>query len=925
MVLLFHLFILDVTFGQRVPYPFEFGNLQEQPTIVETPTSCERFGTQVIDQTIGTNTGSITFSSSLGLTTLTGNILINGKFIINSSLNFTNATVKMGKNAEIDVVDNFAFISSSSVFYACKNMWQGIVVTNGCYVKSLQSSYSDAEKAFTIDDNVQCIFYGNVFDRNYIGIKNGDADPANPGLNLQIFWANTFSCLGTLIAPRTGQVGFAGIDLDKCATTIGSSRAINTFTKLNRGINSKSSSVNVVNCEFSDMYKIGGYGIYAEKGSLKVDGMNQSFSNCLEAGIYTLGTYLTVENCVFSGNQVYGIYSSENFLSEKIYIHDNSMLLDNEECLNGIYVERPIAAGSSTTHGRVVNNYLSIDGSSKYGQSAILEGSLGIADDNFLVENNSVYIGTTSLNSAVGIHIGNGVSKSNSIVNRNDVSYNCSKKPNGINRFGIYFDVVSGTNQKITNNIVNSNNKTGQCAIHVEDSPNMLICSNSVNNLENGLHFQGNAANSVVGENIIGKASAGFWVQNSAVNNGDIGIQTLRNNQWLPNASDYSILAAANTAKIPKNSKIFVQNTSPTVLAITRNPFVLGDWFDIKNDVVNGCSTAGNVIQDKFSSSEWDIINHVIQEEGTYTDISLWDAKYRILVKMIEDPFLRNIDNNTQDFYNQYQGAVIAKLAAIDIDMRNLAAVGSAYQNNLDVLSEQKISLYDQIAVIDNSFLTVPDNIDNTKAAQKAQLLGQIRALENSIQEVRSVLLAERNTAANDVLQHNNSINANYLNEMSRQKLNQLRLVRLSGQEWTANNFNDAYTLAISDPYTVGAAVKEARSLLPYTALQGFISPEHDDAESRSGKRQKKNINTNGIVVYPNPSIGYLDIRFPTALEGDYLVTNILGEVVDKGRISKQSKALSLELLYLQDGIYNFSIITPENESYTSRFTIAKY
>jgi alpha-tubulin suppressor-like RCC1 family protein len=196
---------------------------------------------------IGTNGGTVTLT---GTQTFTGlNMAIFGTVILNGNRTFNNCDVVMGKDAKIIVNGTRTLnIHTNSHFYACGDMWDGIIVNNNgrVYVQS-GSIIEDAEIAVDVKYGALYSLNNATFNRNYIHVKKTMPPSGTPQLILDYYIVKCkFFCHTTpagttpdvLLPPRAGQrtnVAIHAVGVPKIL--VGSTLAnANTFDNTDFGI-----------------------------------------------------------------------------------------------------------------------------------------------------------------------------------------------------------------------------------------------------------------------------------------------------------------------------------------------------------------------------------------------------------------------------------------------------------------------------------------------------------------------------------------------------------------------------------------------------------------------------------------------------------------------------------------------------------------
>ncbi len=198
---------------------------------------------------IGTNGGTVTLTGSISPYTNL-NMAIFGTVILEGNRTFSNCNVVMGKDAKIIVNSGRVLnIHTNSHFYACGDMWDGIVVNNnGRILVQTGSIIEDAEVAVDIQYGAQYTLNNSTFNRNYIHVNKAMPPSGTPQLILDYpilkckFLCHATPVVGgvhaTLLSPRQSQRSYMGVQaIGVPKILVGSTLAnANTFENIDFGI-----------------------------------------------------------------------------------------------------------------------------------------------------------------------------------------------------------------------------------------------------------------------------------------------------------------------------------------------------------------------------------------------------------------------------------------------------------------------------------------------------------------------------------------------------------------------------------------------------------------------------------------------------------------------------------------------------------------
>ena len=348
------------------------------------------------------------------------------------------------------------------------------------------------------------------------------------------FSGNVFDCTMKLRQPRLNEYAYAGVYLDRCATSLGSIGALNTnlFQNLRYGVVANNSSANLTRFMIENLREPSSVGILAKDGSLNINGDGAEIKNCMQAGIEGYGANLDIVNYKFSGNQEHGIYSTENKNSENVRITNNTVRLNHANNLGAINVDRSIASGA-LTHCIVSFDSIFIEHShNRY--FGILVDQPNIAIDFMRINNNVVNIGANGEN-LFGVGTANTNGNNGTKIISNTINF-LNPSAYSMGMYGIRYITNAGKENQVSNNTVFSggSTKSGQCGIHLEATPHLLVCENQVGGTDKGIHVTGDCEPSFLKNNQMNQHNDGLYINSSARNPGDakIGTQKQFGNSW---------------------------------------------------------------------------------------------------------------------------------------------------------------------------------------------------------------------------------------------------------------------------------------------------------------------------------------------------------------------------------------------------------
>ncbi|MBX2927579.1 MAG: T9SS type A sorting domain-containing protein [Saprospiraceae bacterium] len=799
-------------------------------------------------------------------------------------------------------------------------MWKGIVLLGSAKLFFLDCRVEDAEYAVHVRGAAELSLAGNTFNRNHKGIFIDPSQPLLPNaVNVIAFENNTFTCTAPLNAPYTGQpdpgaVSYAGIDAANCSITLGSENFTNTFTLMKRGITTKNAIVGVRNCLFLEMADQAGntndsYGIYASGGSLTVTGERLTatlFRNCGDFGIYTQGVNLTVEHCFFREFNRMGIFSEGNIAGEQILLFDNRLFLENG-CVAGIHVEAPVGGPTYT----ISSNKITITETDHlvFGIRALTPQNVFGAHPGAISKNNLTVNG--ALKSAIGIIV-EGEHATNYYVGENIIHFNGAAPPADPleNWWGIALvGAVAGGNNVSFNTVTGTSGLSHitRCAIHVSNSPHTQLCKNAVNHTYHGFHFIADNADSELSENTIGEHSIGLQIEGQYTTAG-IGEQIRRHNVWTAPAWGYAAWAVQCEAPV-SNSLFFVENNTPTLMPVPRNP--VNGWFDVDNEGETNWCTALRPAE-KITSIEQRLLGGSL----TLPPVPYWELKRQLVLKLALHPEAMPIGSAAHLFYTTEAANSAGQLAQAAAMSAFALQIPDSIRQILSILNQDRLGLTDSIFAWEDalSLLEQDTTVNQALAAAKAPLLEALESLRLQELQIKEALRAVRLPLLQQAQSINAAVSVSEVWEINRKAITDYTIRRamyweeppgielITAIAWQVpNESGDAVYAArgfVNDPVLLALWMEEGHS--PAMSPSEIITPA---AASPASEWR----------VWPNPAASSLQVQLPTGIAGRITLLDLWGRQMYSRvqRADEDLDTLNIAVQEWQPGIY-FCVFQPE-------------
>lgn len=914
---------------------FSFGTILEAQQ-----TLCQQVGQNFVPTVvIGTNEFSITTSSSLGVSGWSNeNVEVNGTFKVNSNFLISYCTLKMGKNAKIEIESNNTFTSWISKYFHCgTDYWTGFVIQEGSTSSSkfTGNHIEDANRVFDIKSGSSNItIFLNKINRNKVGIYAEN-------ISLNAFVAgNVFDCTQQL------NSGFpyasAGIHLHQCpSATIGvvvSSPFKNIFRKQIYGIWLYNTTASIGLSDFYDNYLNGVNGDYS---IIEIRGHNTSLRNSFRKNRKDIEAYhsnLYVFYCSFDSCQADNITSKMNNSLQRVHISENliNMTLAPEAYPSvpktGIILDRSLGGSDEVERNIIERNHITIQDFGDpypFRGGIYVNGGIGISDY-MRIERDTIDMHKGGSHQYSRNFIDVNVSSSDHFVLKNNLLRGYNTFADGKTRWG--FHLHNGDNNT-KGNLLLSNTIFGDgvfdggcCAVHCVNSGPWSICNNWTDHTYRGLHFMGNCGQSVVGLNTINDhdffaqigsgqfIGTGLLVQGNGGDNGFIGDQTCQGNEWTipiyPSAA-WAAQVLGNMNNLPSPSTVsknefFVDNiNNPNQAPLDRQP--TNSWFfDAECFTVPVCVPTGNEQEPRLNEHDMEVIDYFPQPQIS-PSASEWEDTRQLMKKLMRYPQLATSENGVSSFRNAYTESSAGRFARFDSMLNATLLVTSIYQIAMNDIED---AIKDKQAEINDLDATVTDfsNPGSTFFVERATLLTQLGNLSNQRAALLAQILAEREPLLLACEQFNTALPENAPYEQNQKLLNTLVIKYSWGIEFSEADYNVLHSMAQQCYETAWRTRDRAAALLPPAEAAEYWREDPDFSDCGESREQKQAANRSfTFKLSPNPATDNLRISFEKPFSGNLTVSDCSGKIVLFVLDVSEKHTVDVSIVKLPPGVYVLS------------------
>ncbi|GAB4491329.1 MAG: hypothetical protein OHK0019_11350 [Saprospiraceae bacterium] len=798
-------------------------------------------------------------------------------------------------------------------------MWEGIFVEENAYVRLDESDFLNAKTALFFEQNfntystwiTKCNFVNNN-----IGIVLGMRNFSEGVIfTPQAFYDNVFEG-GNLISPLNGQISFAGIFVYRSPNCIiGSYSSVNTFKNSLYGVWASSSSVSVNGCSFSNMQvqnKIGGYGIHSNNNFMGV--VQSSFSDNSIGGIVTqhTKTLLVFGNCNFTEQESYGIYSFSNAQPGHFWIVGNTFLMNKSDDISAIYHER-IPGGSANNSNWIRGNTVVVSTQPPKDREVIAIDVYAPngGNDPFFIEDN--YVGVNNGSTPIhGIYIRNHSSNLN--VFNNDVHFLNGFTPQEIiGNLGIAVENVIGTGNKINDNDISSSffptatpeERTSyiKCGIHLANSPDFQVCSNTVDDTYRAFHLAGNLDFCDFAVNTIGRHYHGLHCIAWGGGATTLGQQNWHENVWSTSASDYEGFAA----NYGDGDPLFIFNVDETVSPSHMPPSInVDEWFFdmLTDESTSNCVNLG-ARSPEINDSDEKVMDETYPVESA---AGLWDLERELLLKLLTHPELMPAESDAKDWYDYQENSSPWKFAMAAKAYRDAFIFPENLQTLLDSLYAGHKETWDYVLKLDSLQRVDPYTLDSAILQNQLTALSELEVLQDAIEEALEDCKVFTEAGLETALEWNDELPTSTLYEENLKNIYLIDIKAAMGDSLTEDHYDILRGIASQCILDGGKSVRIAPYRLPHEEAVAYLGEEiveeNCELEERQQTLQASSARNIEVLTRPNPANDFLTVMPSEAISGTWEIYNLTGELVQQGNIPANSFSFSVPLGDIIGGIY---------------------
>jgi hypothetical protein len=912
-----------------------------------------------------------------GSNTISGNLALEGSFLIDQPVVFQGADVRASSNAKITVVTSME--SNGSKFYACEGLWEGIVAggtVNGRVSLTGGTVIEDAKVGVLFSSSSRAaIVTGTTFKRNVIGI--GYKGIGKPSFRFTEFNGNTFECKKpinfdplfdyewstsgiTIVGGKLDIIGTnnlftskirVGIEVLNATSTIKGCKmdsvnyaiypfGINILTGEDiggdydgYGITAKNSNINIENCQF---IRCAGGGVRSEKSSIAIAYSYFDFE--VVAALASLYQNLCIS--LFLSKDVIHCNQNEN---KTINIHDNTIILGKKDGI-AIYLEK-----SNKT--------------------------MYVANNNFILLHNTIFMGHD--NSLLGIYIkgkGSGSKERNCTISDNIFEWN-SKNGTGhatpifldktafvdvvyniVHRQAIghptintaSFFVSGSSNCDFFKNEVNNDrtwnpnvtasldNTTAFYFKGTAEEPcrENIIHSNTVDRIDHAFVFEGDCNHSVFTCNTMKDCITRLYLikPKSTILEPKIGEQLFlnlvgfqdnyENTPTFPVPIPSSFVNdAVHEGKAPSLSQFFVQQPdyphNPQVVKVQPG-LKKNDWFESGSPFNEfSCETQKAAVSTSLSAADEAIIAEEFVEDAAVWN---WENKIALYNRLFENPDLRVGEAST--FFDNLSTTPLATYAAALRKVNHFFDLSEELKEQVNTLYAQRESKKRELdALVNNATANYGQNWSEETTEIVADAFEEFNTIEKALFTLSDVVKQERISKAQSLKIEIAALSGNAVYQ---QDFKTLYTVILSAylNEKTVNAIQMAQLQAIAAkcPKVSGTNVFAAVSLLSPQGMatyDGTAACEGGQIPA-SGKQQHTNVS-----LYPNPSNEsmVLNVASISTLR-NIEIWDIQGRSITSLALPAYQEQLNIATTELIDGIYMLKVANSDGAIQTEKFVV---
>lgn len=901
--------------------------------------------TETFDRTLQ-NGFQVSTNNPNGLQLTNEHIFIenNATVFFDRNVTMEKCTIRAGTNAKIIIQGAYGLTTfDECLFTGCYAMWEGIEVSASAFVQLDDTEFWSAKSALFFKKNFntyKTLITNCLFKSNNIGIEIGrwpNTTDVNTIFTPQQFHGNTFEG-GGLISPLSGKKSFSGISLYRCGYAFIGTSGANTFKNLNIGIDSRHSSVGVMQADFSDMYEQDGWGGFGIISGIGYLGVQQcSFSDDAKRGICAQSTRnLFVVNNVFTGEGEYGIYSESAPPLGFAWIYGNDFTLNKSSEISAIYHQRSPSGGLTSISDNIYNliyeNDITVtDDHAKLNDISLIDvfsPSNGL--NRFPIQKNTITVNNLST-PIHGIYVRGSSSKLQ--ILENTIDYPGSPAPSEIvGSLGIAAENVFGGSNQIKQNAVASTfwttaapeEKTSyiKCGIHLYNSPAFQVCSNEVDATYRAFHFAGNLNYCDFAANSIGRHFHGLhcvkWLDGIHT---DLGPQDWHENVWSTSTGDYNGHAARYEDDEEAPFIFRVDTDFPGHMPPSIN---ISNWFfDFPTDSSSSRCLSATFPEPEITEADEEVMDETYPVESA---AGQWDLERELLMKLLTYPELMPENSPAETWYESKENTSPWLFAQAQKAFLDAFDFPENMQHDLDSLQNRYNTLWDYLLELDSMQRLNPYTIDETVLEDQESASEAFEELREAIDSTLADFAEFTAEGLDDAEAWNDDLPDTAVYEANLKAVYEIAVKAVRGDTLTEDDFDILRDIAGQCPLTGGSAVRIAPYRLPHAEAVTYLGEDQGKETCEAEERQQaseSNISLE-IRISPSPASEILTVILSQPVTGVWTVNDGIGRVCIEEKVLTSSEYFAVPLGNFPNGIYLLRVTDELNRTSVRKFSVIR-
>lgn len=548
--------------------------------------------------------------------------------------------------------------------------------------------------------------------------------------------------------------------------------------------------------------------------------------------------------------------------------------------------------------------------------------------DKFPIQRN--YIAVNSRSTPIhGIYARDNCSRFD--ISSNDVYYLGTPAPSEVTAtLGIAIENVNGESNRVDSNTIVSSfwpnaepeEQTSyiKCGIHLYNSPNFQVCSNTLNDTYRAFHMSGYLDYCDFAKNNIDRHFHGLhcikWQDGVAT---QMGQQDWHANVWSASAGDY----VGHAARYEDGTPGFIFRVDDAFQGHMPPSVNVSNWFypETTGESNSNCVDESRPPFPGITDADERVMDESYPVESV---AGQWDLERELLLKLLTYPELMPNSSAAETWYDGKVNSSAWKFAKARKAFLDAFNFPTNLQSEVNGLYTDLSALWEHLLELDSLQRVEPNSIDPTILQQQDSATAEFVQLRDDVENVLADCKAFSESGLEEAEDLNDNLPRDAAYEANLKGVYEIAVKAARGDSLTEADYDALRDIAIQCPLEGGSAVRIAPYRLPHAEAVTYLREEQGEEACESAERQQAIGYAKAIEIRtsPNPTNDMLTVLMSEAIAGRWRVYELTGNLLREAVIPPHSFSFSIPLGDIAGGIYFLHLMDEWKQAHVRKFIV---